>query len=195
MEEAREWRVGIYSVGQEIQVNPEVDTTIRTLRDTISGRDYVFFVDNSRSMAPYRQEVEEVLRNLAHIAKGDKAKGRAKIEIALGSTVDATIELAKKTSDVVKVVEDCPFVQLESLMEHKFGHLVNAIIRDRLPTNLAQDGNKRDRSPMRKNKDISIIVLTDGCWGIMIPRVLWVSTIRFTSSTRRSDGGTCTEHK
>lgn len=153
-------RVGIFSFQEASKyikdkkagnpIHRRIQSVVQQLKDNLGGRDQLFFVDTSESMAEHRDSVTETLRVYAYMAKLMDTNG---IEAGFSNqpkprpfgTTTALLEALKKQRWNATV------------FENSFGTFINSVIKN-LPS--------RIQLPVfGRTKQQSIFVLTDGRWG------------------------------
>lgn len=139
---------------------PGVHYLVAKLRSNLARRDHVFFVDDTQSMYTHRAELIRAFTAFSYLAKLIDRDG---IELIFASN-PRKIWKDSATSRLIDILERHQFVQESGMMEGKLGELVDHIVTDRLPMTIR--GHQMNLLP---KKEVSIFVLTDGCWHNNLP--------------------------
>ncbi|KAH6662626.1 hypothetical protein F5X68DRAFT_161634 [Plectosphaerella plurivora] len=144
MEEAKKY-IKDKKAGRPVDLR--VQNVIQQLKDNLDGRDHLFFVDTSLTMVQHRTEVTDTLRVYAYLAKlidknGIDAGFSTKSQPRKYSTTTALMDALRKQR------------WNSAAFENSFGKFIDAVI-----------GNLPSWLQVKKAKQQSIFVLTDGRWG------------------------------
>jgi hypothetical protein len=142
--------------------SPDADTAILLdhLKYNYSGRDQLFFIDDSHSMGAHRDAVLAGFRALAFIA-AKLDPNRVKLAFASRPRkVHRAWRCGLRPERLHRLVERCAYKGEGHRMEDRLGDLVEAVLIPRLPyRRLGVNLNPRAR------KKVSVYVFTDGDWG------------------------------
>jgi hypothetical protein len=152
MQQAHEWRRAMKT---NSSADSHVDRIVKRLQGRLTGRDHLFFIDDSSTMCQYAEEILEPFQTLAYIAKGIVSN---EIELAFASD-PWKIHKRAHTTPLVDILKSHIYTQHPGFMEDSLERLVEVII-ERLP-----QGPPRRRRSFLGKKPISIFVFTDGRWG------------------------------
>lgn len=136
-------------IQSESSISPTLLEDVEYLQRVISGRDHIFYIDDSDSMAEFKPEVEKAFTLMSYVAKEVDQDG---VELVFGSKPDKR-SIHKRTSELSKRLRKQPFETPRDLMEHNFDHFVDKVLVPRL--------NRRSGP----KKSLSVLVFTDGRWG------------------------------
>ncbi|CAH0047455.1 unnamed protein product [Clonostachys solani] len=153
IDQVLEYRRAKKSKGNEA-INPIVDNRVQTLVKNLKSRDHLFFIDNSPSMEAHEGEVVRVFTALSYIAK--KIDSNA-IELAFASSPDLVFA-KKNTSDLIDILRKATYDQNPEMMENKLQMFIDRAVIPKLPV-------PRSLNLFLRSKPISVIILTNGCWG------------------------------
>jgi hypothetical protein len=143
-----------YKKGHPSTISTQVLSDIEKLQQCIHGRDHIFYIDDSDTMAAFKSDVEDAFKLMSYIAKQVDRDG---IEMYMGSNPTKRFA-GKRTTALADKLREHWSNKLSEMMEHNFGMFVEELSR-RL--GCLSNGNKNG---------ISIIVFTDGQWGGSLDR-------------------------
>jgi len=173
LQEVHEWREKWKRFHQN---DPDKHRIIRSLQNSIRGRDHIFFIDDSRTMKRHSRDVEFAFETLAYIVKARDSKGWGSVSLVLGSTrtgdnnARLKVYTDTKTSPLLKNLRDqCTYDHMGSMMEDILSNLTEQEIFPRLPQGTHRDNTVPSSGsggqPKRGQNPVSLIVFTDGRWG------------------------------
>ena len=173
LQEAHEWREHWKTFQRN---DPDKHRIVRSLQNSLRGRDHIFFIDDSRTMKRHSKDIELAFETLAYIVKPQDSKGWGSVSLVIGSTRTGDNNAGLKvytdtnTSPLVKNLRDqCTYDRMGSLMEDIFSDLTDQEIFPRLPQGTHRDNTAPSSGsggqPKRGQNPVSLIVLTDGRWG------------------------------
>lgn len=131
-------------------LDPHIQSVIQKLKDNLRGRDHLFFIDTSETMAGHRRDVIKSLPIYAYIAKLIDTNG-----IDAGFSTNPEPQRYKTTKALMDALDKQRWTAVA--FESSFGNFIDSVIK-----------NLASRLPVRglkKVKPQSIFVLTDGRWG------------------------------
>ncbi|RSL78453.1 hypothetical protein CEP51_008204 [Fusarium floridanum] len=132
-------------------VDRNTEDVVRQLGNNVKGRDHIFFVDMSRTMSLYFQEIKAKFQILAYLAKKFDPDG---VEVCFSSEVPLIHK--GDTSKLLNLFNEQNWDQLS--FEDRIGTFIDQIVIPRL-------SSLRQRLGLKKPKNLTIFVLTDGRWG------------------------------
>ncbi|RSL49750.1 hypothetical protein CEP54_012280 [Fusarium duplospermum] len=132
-------------------VDHNTEDVVRQLGNNVKGRDHIFFVDVSRTMGLYFQEIKEKFQILAYLAKKFDPDG---VEVCFSSEVPLIHK--GDTSKLLSLFNEQTWDQVS--FEDRIGTFIDQIVIPRL-------WSLRQKLRLKKPKNLTIFVLTDGRWG------------------------------
>lgn len=134
-----------------LPVAPRVEAAIKSLKVSLGNRDFIYFIDNSVSLATYKEEVREALLTYAYITKLIDTNG---IEASFASD-PGNLRPYANTSKLMSDFDKKDWT--DGSFEDRLSRFIDDCIIPRLPAYWK-------KGPLRP-KRMSVIVLTDGRWG------------------------------
>lgn len=139
----------------------QVDDKIRCIQKNLRDREYVFLMDDTRSMAKHRHEMKKAFDVLSYIAKPMDPN---RVELIYASKPGHVYKLnngfyltfSGQWARVMKSFDECRFEHLTGLLESHLNRVIESIIKK-------QSTFWRDRIPT------SLFIFTDGNWGVDPP--------------------------
>lgn len=132
-------------------VDPRVKDVVGQLGNNVKGRDHIFLVDASESMGLHFHEITEKFKILAYLAKKFDPDG---VEVCFSSEVPLTHK--GDTSKLLRLFNEQSWDQLS--FEDRIGTFIDQTVIPRL-------SSLRQKFGLKKPKNLTIFVLTDGRWG------------------------------
>ncbi len=136
--------------------DPEMAQLIDSLKYNLRGRDQFFSIDDSVSMRAYRETIADGFQALAWIAK---QLDPSRVELAFSSNPNK-IHRARRASQLLRLVQTCPYKGDGHFMKNRLGELIDEQIIPLLPYKIGGRNVK-----LFARKQVSIFVFTDGDWG------------------------------
>ncbi|KAH8178181.1 protein kinase domain-containing protein [Sarocladium implicatum] len=146
--EAREF---IRCTKHHMPLNPRVEAAFIALKDGLSHRDFIYFIDNSKSMKAHKNSAREALGIYAYITKLIDSNG---IEASFASA-PSTLRTYANSSSLLSAFDKQGWNQ--EMFEDRLSTFIDDHIIPRLPAPW--------KFGLFKPKRLSVIVLTDGQWG------------------------------
>ncbi|KAJ4227921.1 hypothetical protein NW759_004011 [Fusarium solani] len=132
-------------------VDPRVKDVVGQLGNNVKGRDHIFLVDASESMGLHFHEITEKFKILAYLAKKFDPDG---VEVCFSSEVPLIHK--GDTSKLLRLFNEQSWDQLS--FEDRIGTFIDQTVIPRL-------SSLRQKFGLKKPKNLTIFVLTDGRWG------------------------------
>ncbi|KAK5658133.1 hypothetical protein OQA88_2105 [Cercophora sp. LCS_1] len=137
-------------------VDPETAHLVDYLEHNLSGRDQLFFIDDSQSMAADKERICDGFRALACIAKKLDPN---QIELVFASRPQK-VHKSRRTKRLRDLVAKCQYKLEGHLMEDRIGELIDNVIIPHLPFRLFGFNVN-----IFARKKLSVYIFTDGNWG------------------------------
>lgn len=134
-----------------LPVDHRVEAAIKSLKVSLGNRDFIYFIDNSVSLAMYKEKVREALLAYAYITKLIDTNG---IEASFASD-PGNLRPYATTSKLMNDFDKKDWT--DGSFEDRLSNFIDDCIIPKLPAIWK-------KGPFRP-KRLSIIVLTDGRWG------------------------------
>lgn len=159
MQDAADWRKAMKIEGQ---VSSKVKKVIDELIKNLKGRDFLFLVDDTESMAEHSMQIEVSFQTLAYIAKSIDPND---LELSFVSRPSNIIKSRKTTVLLEEVRQRLRrHTCVKGRIESSLSTLINENIMRRLPLSVPLFGQFPAWC-----KPITIFVFTDGKWGERVP--------------------------
>jgi serine/threonine protein kinase len=136
-------------------VDPLVDSRIRSLQSQLNGRDHLFFIDDSATMNKMSPEILKAFETMSYLAKSIDPDA---LELSFASKPTKLIRNTA-TTPLVNALSSHQYSTQSTLMEQSMDQYVDNVLMPRLANWL------RGRTSLVPAKLISVFVFTDGAWG------------------------------
>ncbi|KAF3001704.1 hypothetical protein E8E14_000681 [Neopestalotiopsis sp. 37M] len=136
-------------------VDPVVDSRIKSLQSQLNGRDHLFFIDDSVTMSKMSPEVLKAFETMSYLAKSIDPDA---LELSFASKPTKLIRNTS-TTPLVNALSTHQYSLSSTLMEQSMDQYVDNVLMPRLSNWL------RGRTSFTPAKLISVFVFTDGAWG------------------------------
>jgi hypothetical protein len=131
-------------------VDIRTDRTIESLKSNLSGRDHLFFIDDSFTMSQMSDVVSDAFAIMSYIAKQFDPDS---LELVFASS-PVDVKKSSATSPLIDELRTHRYAHGITLMEHSMDQFMEKILMPRLR-----------RIRLMPAVRTSVFIFTDGCWG------------------------------